>query len=477
MANEEPDLVVLGSGPGGYAAAFRAADLGLRVTLVERYATLGGVCLNVGCIPSKALLHTARVIDEAALAAEHGVRFGAPEIDLDVLRAWKDGVVAQLTRGLTDLARRREVRVVHGTGTFVSSTAIEVVAADGADPIRIPFAGAIIAVGSQPARLPMLPEDPRILDSTGALELASVPPRLLIIGGGIIGVEMATIYAALGSRVTIVEMLDRLVGEADADLVRPLAKRLATVCEEILIGARVEAAVAAEDAIVVTVIDAGGQRREVRADAVLVAVGRRPNGARIGAERAGIEVDAKGFIRVDEQLRTNVPHILAIGDVTGDPMLAHRASHQGKVAAEIVAGQKVAFDARAIPAVAYTDPEIAWVGLTEQQAAARGIEVDKGVFPWAASGRAIGMNRTEGFSKLLFDRATKRLLGAGIVGPHAGDLIAEATLAIEMGADATDIGLTVHPHPTLSETISMAAEVAEGTVVDLYLKPRRGRAG
>ncbi len=473
MTTEAYDLLVLGSGPGGYSAAFRAADLGLRVALVERYATLGGVCLNVGCIPSKALLHTAKLIEDAEAAADHGLRFSAPEIDLDALRQWKDGVVARLTKGLGDMAKQRQVDVVRGTGRFTSSTELAVESTNGDGDTALTFRHAVIAVGSRPVRLPMLPDDPRVLDSTSALQLASIPPRLLIIGGGIIGVEMASVYAALGSRVTIVEMLDRIVAEADPDLVRPLAKRLGQSCEEILLGAKVESARADDANLVATIVDSSGNQRDLAADAILVAVGRRANGGEIGAAEAGVEVDDRGIIPVDEKLRTNIPHILAIGDVTGAPMLAHRASHQGKVAAEVVAGHKVAFDARAIPSVAYTDPEIAWVGLTETQARERGIAIEKGQFPWAASGRALGMGRSDGFSKLLFDAETKRIVGAGIVGAHAGDLIAEATLAIEMGADATDIGLTIHAHPTLSETVGMAAEVADGTVTDLYVKPKR----
>lgn len=470
MAEERDcDLLVLGSGPGGYAAAFRAADLGLRVILVERYATLGGVCLNVGCIPSKALLHAAKVMDEAASFAEHGIRFGQPEVDLDKLRSWKDSVVSKLTDGLAQLAKRRKVQVVQGTGTFTGPHTLSI---DGGEKNQVSFDQAVIAAGSRPVRLPFLPDDDRILDSTSALQLASVPATMLIIGGGIIGVEMATIYSSLGSRVTIVEMLDRIVAEADADLVRPLAKRLGKQCEEILTGAKVEAAHASKKGIDVTIVTADGTKREARFDAVLVAVGRRANGAEVGADAAGVRVDERGVIAVDTQLRTNVPHIFAIGDITGNPMLAHRAAHQGKVAAEVAAGHKVKFDARAIPAVAYTDPEIAWVGLTEAQAKEEKIAVEKGVFPWAASGRAIGQGRTEGATKLLFDAKTKRLLGAGIVGPHAGDLISEATLAIEMGADATDISLTVHPHPTLSETLAFAAEIVDGSIVDL-LPPKR----
>jgi len=472
MSSADCDLLVLGAGPGGYTAAFRAADLGLRVALVERYPALGGVCLNVGCIPSKALLHAAGLIDDAAGFAAHGIRFGTPEIDIDALRAWKEKVVSRLSSGLGDLAKQRNVNVICGRGTFTATHTLHV---EGEKPVDLSFDKAIIAVGSRPTRLPFLPDDPRIVDSTGALRLAAIPPRLLIIGGGIIGAEMATIYAALGSRVTIVEMLDRLIAEADADLVRPLAKRLGARCEEILLGATVEAAEATQDALVVTLVDAAGERRSETYDAVLVAVGRQANGGAIGADAAGVHVDAQGVIPVDERLATNVPHIFAIGDVTGNPMLAHRAAHQGRVAAEVAAGEKVAFDVIAIPAVAYTDPEIAWVGLSEAQAKAQNIAIDKGVFPWTASGRALGQDRPEGLTKLLFDQKDRRLLGAGIVGPHAGDLIGEATLAIEMGADVFDIGLTIHAHPTLAETIGFAAEVAAGTVTDIYLRPKKER--
>ncbi|NIM69148.1 MAG: dihydrolipoyl dehydrogenase [Xanthomonadales bacterium] len=464
------DLVVLGSGPGGYTAAFRAADLGLKVALVERYPSLGGVCLNVGCIPSKALLHAANVIEEAALMSEHGVEFGAPRIDLDRLRSWKDGVVGQLTHGLAGMARRRGVRVIEGTGTFTGPHAMRVATADG--PLELSFAHAIIAAGSQALQLPGLPwDDPRVMDSTGALALADIPARLLVIGGGIIGLEMASVYQALGSRVTVVELTGQLMPGADPDLVRPLQKRIAGRYAAIHLDTRVGEVQPGDDGLAVSFEGESPPGGEVF-DRILVSVGRVPNGHRIGAEAAGVEVTERGFIPVDGQLRTNVPHIFAIGDIVGQPMLAHKATHEGKVAAEVCAGHKRAFEARVIPSVAYTDPEVAWVGLTEAEAQASGVDYGVGKFPWAASGRALGIGRPEGFTKLLFDKATRRIVGAGIVGPHAGDLIAECALAIEMGSEAADIGLTVHPHPTLSESVAMAAEVFEGTVTDLYL-PRR----
>ncbi len=467
----EAEVVVLGAGPGGYTAAFRAADLGLRTVLVERYPTLGGVCLNVGCIPSKALLHAAAVIEEAGEMGERGVRFGAPEIDPARLAAWKDRVVGQLTKGLAGLARQRKVQVIEGRGRFASSHVLEVEGGEGVR--RIGFAHAIIAAGSRPATIPGFPhDDPRVMDSTAALRLEEVPERLLVVGGGIIGLEMATVYHALGSTVCVVELLDQLIPGCDPDLVRPLHKRLARRYEGIWLGTRVAAMEARKKGIEVRL---EGPKAPERAhfDRVLVAVGRRPNGALIGAENAGVAVDEAGFIAVDGQQRSNVAHILAIGDVTGAPMLAHKATHQGKVAAEVCAGLKSAFEARAIPAVAYTDPEIAWTGLTEGEAGERGIEYDKATFPWAASGRALGIGRGEGLTKLIFEKGTRRLLGAGICGPHAGELIAEATLAIEMGADAEDLALTVHPHPTLSETLNFAAEMAEGTITDLYVPKRR----
>jgi dihydrolipoamide dehydrogenase len=467
----ETELLVLGAGPGGYTAAFRAADLGQKVTLVERGPSLGGVCLNVGCIPSKALLHAAKVMDEAAAMAEHGVRFGEPEIDVDALRGWKDSVVGKLTGGLVGLAKQRKVDVVYGEGRFVSPNHLEV-STDGG-PQVIAFQQCIIAAGSEPARIPGLPDDPRVMDSTGALALEDIPGRMLIIGGGIIGLEMACVYAALGTAVSVVELTPTLIPGADRDLVKPLQKRLDERCEVLMLGTGVDTVTATPDGILVTMSGKSAPEEPQIYDRVLVAVGRRPNGKRIGAEEAGIAVDERGFIPVDRQMRTGVPHIFAIGDVVGDPMLAHKATHEGKVAAEVAAGEKRAFDARVIPSVAYTDPEVAWVGLTETQAKADGIEFEKGAFPWAASGRALSLGDSTGMTKLLFDPATHRVLGGGIVGPNAGELIAEVALAIEMGADAADIGLTIHAHPTLSETVNFAAEAFEGTLTDLYLPKKK----
>ena len=463
-------VVVLGAGPGGYTAAFRAADLGLSVALIEKDPVLGGVCLNVGCIPSKALLHAARVIEEAHSMADCGVRFEPPSIDLGALRGWKAKVVAKLTNGLTGLAKARKVDVIHGTASFASAHALRVEGPTGATTVE--FDQCIIAAGSEPVRLPGIPDDPRIMDSTGALELREIPPRLLVVGGGIIGLEMATVYAALGTRVTVVELSPGLMPGCDPDLVRPLEKRLKGSLEAIYVNTKVGAMSA--DAGGITVSFEGERAPKTdRFDRVLVAVGRRPNGLKINAAAAGVAVDGRGFIAVDAQMRTNVPHIFAIGDVVGQPMLAHKASHEGKLAAEVAAGLKHANDARVIPSVAYTDPEIAWVGLTELEAKAQGRAVGKGVFPWAASGRSLAINRDEGFTKLLFDPDTHRVLGAGIVGTNAGDLIAEVGLAIEMGADAADIGLTIHPHPTLSETVAFAAEAFEGTLTDLYLPKKK----
>lgn len=475
IAARAPDLVcqllVLGSGPGGYTAAFRAADLGLDTVLVERYPELGGVCLNVGCIPSKALLHAARVIDEAAHAESMGIRFGRPEIALERLRAYKDKVVAQLTGGLAAMAKQRKLRRMTGTGRFVSPHEVEVAGADGVARVR--FERAIIAAGSQAVKLPGLPwGDPRLMDSTDALALAEVPGRLLVIGGGIIGLEMACVYGALGAEITVVELMDQLMPGADPDLVRPFEQRMRKRWAAIHLGTRVVGLDVGADGLRATFEGPKAPPPQVY-DRVLCAVGRAPNGHRIGAEAAGVAVDARGFIAVDAQMRTNVPHIHAIGDIVGNPMLAHKATHEGKVAAEVAAGRKSAFDARVIPSVAYTDPEVAWVGLTETEARARGIAVGIGRFPHAASGRALGVGRTEGFTKLLFDEATHRIVGAGIVGPNAGDLIAEAVLAIEMGAEAADIGLAVHPHPTLAESVGMAAEAYEGTITDLYLPKRK----
>jgi len=466
----ETGLLVLGSGPGGYTAAFRAADLGLQVTLIERYADIGGVCLNVGCIPSKALLHTAKVIDEADEMADCGIQFGKPEIDTARLLDWKQKVVGRLTGGLTTLAKQRKVRVVQGVGEFVSPHHLRVVNGDVAQVIA--FEQCIIAAGSQPARIPGWPEDPRIVDSTGALELPELPERMLVIGGGIIGLELATVYCALGVEVSVVELMDQLIPGCDQDLVRPLAKRIGKRYGQIMTGTKV-VEMRADEAGIHVMFEGKNAPDEQIYGLVLVAVGRVPNGDKIAADEAGVEVDQRGFIRVDKQMRTNVPHIFAIGDIVGEPMLAHKATHEGKVAAEVAAGHKRAFDARVIPSVAYTDPEIAWVGLTENEAKAQGIEYGKGTFPWAASGRSLSLNRDDGMTKILFDASTKRVIGAGIVGPNAGDLIAEVALAIEMGCDAEDIGLTVHPHPTLSETIAFAAEAFDGTLTDLYIPKRK----
>jgi dihydrolipoamide dehydrogenase len=468
-ADHHADVVVLGAGPGGYSAAFRAADLGLKVILVERYERLGGVCLNVGCIPSKALLHVARVIAEAEEAKGQGVSFGEPQIDVDGLRSWKESVVNRLTGGLAGLAKQRKVDVVHGVATFTSPNVMRVEGADGGTTVS--FDRCIIAAGSSAVRLPGLPDDPRIIDSTGALELEGIPERLLIVGGGIIGLEMATVYDALGANVTVVELMDQLIPGADKDLIRPLQKRITGRYEAILLKTKVASIEAGDDGLRVTF--EGDKAPEPQTfDRVLLAVGRRPNGALIGADAAGVFVDERGFIPVDRQLRTNVPHIHAIGDIVGEPMLAHKATHEGKVAAEVCAGHDSQFDAQTIPSVAYTDPEVAWMGLTETEAKERGTEVEKASFPWAASGRALSLGRDEGVTKLLFEPGTRRLLGAGIVGPNAGELIAETVHALEMGADAEDISLTVHPHPTLSETIGFAAEMAEGTITDL-MPPRR----
>jgi dihydrolipoamide dehydrogenase len=464
-------VVVLGAGPGGYTAAFRAADLGLQVVLVERYPDLGGVCLNVGCIPSKALLHTAKLITEAEEMAAHGVSFGKPKLDLDKLRAWKaNDVVAKLTGGLGQLAKQRKVSVVHGVAQFSGPNSLQVTGADGTTQ-TISFDNAIIAAGSQVIKLPFQPDDPRVMDSTGALALADIPQRLLVIGGGIIGLEMGTVYDALGSRVTVVELGGQLIPGCDADLVRPLAKRMEKRFEKILLNTGVTGMEAKKEGIHVT-LKAGETSSIEVFDRVLVAIGRRPNGKTIGAEAAGVAVDERGFIAVDKQMRTNVPHIFAIGDIVGQPMLAHKAVHEGKVAAEVIAGHKVEFQALVIPSVAYTDPEVAWVGVTETEAKAKGIAYEKGAFPWAASGRALSIARTEGMTKLIMDKESGYVIGAGIVGINAGELLAEAVLAIEMGATAEDIGLTIHAHPTLSETICFAAEMAEGTITDL-LPPKK----
>ena len=463
-------LLVLGSGPGGYSAAFRAADLGLKVTLVERWNTLGGVCLNVGCIPSKALLHAAKVIEETAEMAAHGISFGAPKIDRTKLREWKNSVVKKLTGGLTMLAKQRKVEVVQGVGTFLGPNVMEVRGEHGAERIR--FEQCIIAAGSESVRLPGLPEDPRLIDSTGALEIEPFQGPMLVIGGGIIGLEMSCVYQALGTRVSVVELTPQLIPGCDADLVRPLEKRIRARYEQVLLGTKVTRIEALKEGLRVTFEGEKAPEPSLY-DRVLVAVGRSPNGTRIGAQAAGVNVSDRGFIAVDKQMRTNVPHIFAIGDIVGQPMLAHKAVHEAKVAAEVAAGHKSAFDARVIPSVAYTDPEIAWVGLTELDAKARGVKFEKTVFPWAASGRSLSIGRDEGFTKLLFDPDTHRVLGGGIVGTNAGELISEVALAIEMGCDAADVGLTIHPHPTLSETVGAAAEAFEGTLTDLYL-PRKG---
>lgn len=465
-------VVVLGSGPGGYTAAFRAADLGLKVVLIERYATLGGVCLNVGCIPSKALLHTAKVITEAEETAHHGLTFGKPDIDLDKLRDWKaNEVVGKLTGGLAGMAKQRGVTVVTGVGHFTSPNQIAVTAADG-KVTKVGFENAIIAAGSQATKFPGAPEDERIMDSTGALALADIPKRMLVIGGGIIGLEMGTVYDALGSKVSVVEFMDGLITGCDRDLVRPLQKRMEKRFESIMLSTKVSKIEAKKDGIYVSFEGENAPKETQVYDRVLVSIGRRPNGKNIGAENAGVAVDDRGFIAVDKQMRTNVPHIFAIGDIVGQPMLAHKATHEAKVAAEVIAGHKVEFVASVIPSVAYTDPEVAWVGMTETEAKAKGIEIEKASFPWAASGRALSIARTEGTTKLIFDKDTHRVIGAGIVGVNAGELLAEAVLAIEMGADAHDLGLTIHAHPTLSETICFAAEVKEGTITDLYIKKK-----
>ena len=459
-------LVVIGSGPGGYAAAFRAADLGLDVTLVERYEALGGVCLNVGCIPSKALLHAARVIAEAEEASEFGLAFERPKIDIDAMREWKSGVVGKLTGGLAGLAKQRKVKVVTGTARFTSERTVDV------DGTAIEFDQCIIAAGSRAAMLPELPDDERIGHSTDALELPDVPDRLLVIGGGIIGLEMATVYDALGSQVSVVELTDQIIPGCDRDLVKPLQKRIAKRYEAIMLSTKVTSVEAGDDGIRVSFEGEGAPKPQTY-DRVLVAVGRRANGDRLDLGNAGVEVGDDGVIPVDPQRRTNVAHIYAIGDVAGGPMLAHKATHEGKTAAEVIAGHSVEFDPSAIPSVAYTDPEVAWTGLTETDAVANGTEYEKAVFPWQASGRALALGRPEGLTKLLVDPGTRRVLGIGVVGPNAGDLIAEATLAIEMGADSEDVALTIHPHPTLSETVAFAAEAAEGTITDLYLPKRK----
>lgn len=470
-SDEEYDVAVLGSGPGGYTAAFRAADLGLKVVLIERYTTIGGVCLNVGCIPSKALLHTAKVITDAEDTASHGVSFSQPKIDLDQLRNWKSNkVVKKLTMGLAQMAKQRDVKVIEGEGKFASSNQITVNLKDGAKKI-IGFKSAIIAAGSQSSKIPNTPDDERIMDSTGALELKDIPKKLLIIGGGIIGLEMGTVYEALGSEVSVVELSDGLIQGCDRDIVKPLHRRMEKRFENIWLKTKVTNIETIKEGVVVY-FEGDDVPEKLTFDRVLVAVGRKPNGHKIDAEKAGVKVDEHGFIDVDKQMKTNVDHIYAIGDIVGQPMLAHKATHEGKVAAEVIAGEKVEFQAMTIPSVAYTDPEIAWAGITEDEAKLKEIEIEKAVFPWAASGRAISTNRTEGMTKLIFDKKTNRIIGAGIVGTNAGELIAETVLSIEMGADAHDIGLSIHPHPTLSESVAMASEIKEGSITDLYIKKK-----
>jgi dihydrolipoamide dehydrogenase len=471
VSSHETEVVVLGSGPGGYTAAFRAADLGKKVILIERYGTLGGVCLNVGCIPSKALLHTAKVITEAEETAHHGVSFGEPNIDLEKIRHWKaNDVVGKLTQGLSAMAKQRQVTVIQGVGEFTTSHQIKVTKADGQTE-TVGFEHCIIAAGSQSTKFPGIKDDPRIMDSTGALELKDIPKRFLIVGGGIIGLEMGTVYDALGSKVSVVELSDGLIQGCDRDLVRPLQKRMEQRFEKIMLNTKVTSIEPKTDGIHVG-FESEGKSESQMYDRVLIAIGRRPNGKAIKAELAGITVTDQGFIPVNKQMRTNVSHIFAIGDIVGQPMLAHKATHEGKVAAEVIAGHKVEFQALTIPSVAYTDPEVAWAGITELEAKQKNIEIEKASFPWAASGRALSNNRSEGTTKLIFDKETHRLIGAGITGVNAGELIAETVLAIEMGADAHDLGLTIHPHPTLSETVCFAAEVKEGTITDLFIKKR-----
>ena len=466
-ADLETEVVVLGSGPGGYTAAFRAADLGKKVVLIERYANIGGVCLNVGCIPSKALLHTAEIINEAQEFAKHGVKFGTPEIDINAIREHKDSIIGKLTTGLKGLAKQRKVQILQGYGRFSSANTLEVEMADGSKQ-TVKFANCIIAAGSSVTKLPFIPwHDPRVMDSTDALNLPEIPKRMLVVGGGIIGLEMATVYNALGASITVVELSPGLIPGADRDIVKPLHNRIKGLYENIYLNTKVTAIEPTDEGLVCRFEGKDAPAQDTF-DRVLVAIGRSPNGKLIDVAKAGVFVDSYGFIPVDKQMRTNVPHIFAIGDIVGQPMLAHKATHEGKVAAEVIAGHKAYFDAKTIPSVAYTDPEIAWMGKTEEQCKAEGIAYSKGVFPWAASGRALSLDRSEGMTKVLFDKENGQIIGAGIVGVKAGELIAEAVLALEMGADAHDIGLTIHPHPTLSETLNFAAEVAEGTCTDIY---------
>ena len=465
-------VLVLGSGPGGYTAAFRAADLGQKVVLVERYKRIGGVCLNVGCIPSKSLLHAAKVIDETELMSEHGISFAKPKINLDQLRDWKNGIVNQLTAGLKSLAKQRKVQIVSGFGEFLDQDHLCVTDA-GAKKITIHFENAVIAAGSQPVKLPFLPDDSRIIDSTGALELTGIPKKMLVLGGGIIGLEMATVYHALGSKITIVEMLDGLMAGADRDIVRPFQKRITKQYENIWLETKVTKVEALKKGLKVHFEGKNAPDKPQMFDRILSSVGRTPNGLHIAAQKAGIAVDDRGFIKTDSQMRTNVSNIFAIGDIVGQPMLAHKATHEAKVAAEVISGMKSHFDVRTIPSVAYTDPEVAWAGITEEQAKKEGIAYGKGAFPWAASGRSLSLGRSEGMTKVIFEEGTKRVIGVGIVGPNAGDLIAEGVLAIEMGCDAEDLASSIHPHPTLSETVAFAAEAFEGTITDLYLPKKK----
>lgn len=467
----QTEVVVLGSGPGGYTAAFRAADLGKKVVLVEQYANLGGVCLNVGCIPSKALLHAAKVLDEASAMAEHGISFAKPKIDLAKLKGWKNSIVNKLTSGLKMLAKQRKVEIVTGYGKFISPTELAVV--NGEEETIVKFEQAIIAAGSKAVKLPFIPEDPRVMDSTDALELAAVEGRMLVIGGGIIGLEMAQVYHALGAKINVVEFMDMVMPGADKDIVTPLYKQLKAKYENIWLKTKVTKVEAKKDGLYVSFEGENAPTKPEKFDRILVAVGRIPNGKLIAAEKAGVVVDEKGFIAVDKQMRTNVSHIFAIGDIVGQPMLAHKAIPEGRIAAEVIAGKKHYFEPKCIPAVAYTDPEVAWTGITEEQAKAQAINYDKGVFPWAASGRSLGIGRDEGITKVIFNKETGRVIGAGIVGPNAGDLIAEVSLAIEMGCDAEDIALTIHPHPTLSETVAQASEAFLGSITDLYMPKKK----
>lgn len=472
MSEIVTEVVVLGSGPGGYTAAFRAADLGKKVVLVERYNTLGGVCLNVGCIPSKALLHVAKVIEDANDMQEHGVDFGKAKLDINKIRKYKEDVIKRLTGGLSMLAKQRKVQVEIGTGRFTSPNTVEVEKADGAK-VTVRFEQCIIAAGSRPVKLPFIPEDPRIIDSTGALELQDIPGRMLVLGGGIIGLEMACVYSQLGTKISVVEFMPQLMGAIDKDVAKAYEKRINKRYESIMLETKATKVEAKADGIYVSFEGKNAPAQPERYDRVLVAVGRAPNGKEIGADKAGVKVDEKGFIPVDKQLRTNIPHIFAIGDIIGQPMLAHKAVPEGRVAAEVIAGQKHFFEPKCIPGVAYTDPEVAWTGLTEAQAIEQGIKYGKGIFPWAASGRSLSMGRDEGMTKVLYDEESHRLLGVSIMGPNAGELIAEACLAIEMGCEAEDIALTIHPHPTLSETIALATEMYEGTITDLIAPKKK----